>query len=361
MYQSYPCDYSLPAEWSPQSGIMLTWPHGGTDWKPYLRQITDTYLELSEIITRYEQLLIATPIVESTRRMLASRLSKEQMDRVHLYDIDSNDTWARDHGPITLVSKNSHNGLIVPIHLLDFRFNGWGEKFAADKDNRINRTLYDNGVFSGERVDYDDFVLEGGSIESDGRGTVLTTSVCLMAPHRNQPMTQAEVEEVLKERLCARKIVWFDHGQLIGDDTDGHIDTIVRICPDNTLLYVGCDDENDPQYADLKALENQLKQATDADGKPYRLLKLPMPDALYDDGDRLPATYANFLIINGAVIVPTYNQESNDTRALELVAEAFPGYDIIGIDSQTIVRQHGSIHCLTMQYPVECTIPSECR
>ena len=245
--------------------------------------------------------------------------------------------------------------------MLDFRFNGWGEKFAADKDNRINHTLYNKGVFSGERVDYDDFVLEGGSIESDGRGTVLTTSVCLMAPHRNQPMTQAEVEAVLKERLCARKIVWFDHGQLIGDDTDGHIDTIVRICPDNTLLYVGCDDENDPQYADLKALENQLKQAADADGKPYRLLKLPMPDALYDNGDRLPATYANFLIINGAVIVPTYNQESNDTRALELVAEAFPGYDIIGIDSQTIVRQHGSIHCLTMQYPVECTIPSECR
>ena len=351
MYQSYPCDYSLPAEWSPQSGIMLTWPHGGTDWKPYLRQITDTYLELSEIITRYEQLLIATPIVESTRRMLASRLSKEQMDRVHLYDIDSNDTWARDHGPITLVSKNSHNGLIVPIHLLDFRFNGWGEKFAADKDNLINRTLHARGVFAGERVDYDDFVLEGGSIESDGRGTVLTTSVCLMAPNRNQPLSQAEVEQVLKERLCARKIVWFDHGQLIGDDTDGHIDTIVRICPDNTLLYVGCDDENDPQYADLKALENQLKQATDADGNPYRLLKLPMPDALYDDGDRLPATYANFLIINGAVIVPTYNQETNDARAFELVAEAFPGYDIIGVDSRTIVRQHGSIHCLTMQYP----------
>ena len=133
MYQSYPCDYSLPAEWSPQSGIMLTWPHGGTDWKPYLRQITDTYLELSEIITRYEQLLIATPIVESTRRMLASRLSKEQMDRVHLYDIDSNDTWARDHGPITLVSKNSHNGLIVPIHLLDFRFNGWARSLPGKR------------------------------------------------------------------------------------------------------------------------------------------------------------------------------------------------------------------------------------
>ena len=156
---------------------------------------------------------------------------------------------------------------------------------------------------------------------------------------------------MLKERLCARKIVWFDHGQLIGDDTDGHIDTIVRICPDNTLLYVGCDDENDPQYADLKALENQLQQATDADGKPYRLLKLPMPNALYDDGDRLPATYANFLIINGAVIYPTYNQPEKDEEARRQIQLAFPDREIIGVDSRTIIRQHGSIHCLTMQLP----------
>ena len=310
------------AEWEPQSAVQLTWPHKDTDWAPILPEITAVYEEMKREIESRETVVVVD-------------------------DIPHNDTWARDHGFITV----EENGQLI---LLDFKFNGWGEKFAADKDNRINRTLYDKGVFSGERVDYDDFVLEGGSIESDGRGTVLTTSVCLMAPHRNQPMTQAEVETVLKERLCARKIVWFDYGQLIGDDTDGHIDTIVRVCPDNTLLYVGCDDENDPQYADLKALENQLQQATDADGRPYRLLKLPMPDALYDDGDRLPATYANFLIINGAVIVPTYNQEENDARALELVAEAFPGYDIIGIDSQTIVRQHGSIHCLTMQYPEEC-------
>ena len=222
--------------------------------------------------------------------------------------------------------RDNGKNAVASCRLLDFRFNGWGKKFAADKDNLINRTLYARGVFGGERVDYDDFVLEGGSIESDGRGTVLTTSV------------------------------WLDHGNLVGDDTDGHIDTIVRLCPDNTLLYVGCDDENDPQYADLHALEQQLKVATDADGKPYRLLRLPMPDALYDDGDRLPATYANFLIINGAVIVPTYAQEENDARALALVAEAFPGYDIIGIDSRTIVRQHGSIHCLTMQYPAECQL-----
>ena len=351
-------NYILPAEWYIQSCVQLTWPHEDTDWRDYLDDITETFVQIAKAVAHYEPLVIAAKYPERVREVLAESLNDDEMARVSIYECDNNDTWARDHAFITLVSTIDAS---ASCRLLDFRFNGWGEKFAADKDNRINRTLYDKGVFSGERVDYDDFVLEGGSIESDGRGTVLTTSVCLMAPHRNQPMTQPEVETVLKERLCARKIVWLDYGQLIGDDTDGHIDTIVRVCPDNTLLYVGCDDENDPQYADLKALENQLQQATDADGRPYRLLKLPMPDALYDDGDRLPATYANFLIINGAVIVPTYNQEENDARALELVAEAFPGYDIIGIDSQTIVRQHGSIHCLTMQYPVECTIPSECR
>ena len=344
-------NYILPAEWYTQSCVQLTWPHEDTDWRDYLDDITETFVQIAKAVAHYEPLVIAAKYPERVREVLAESLNDDEMARVSIYECDNNDTWARDHAFITLVPTTDAS---APCRLLDFRFNGWGEKFAADKDNLINRTLHARGVFAGERVDYDDFVLEGGSIESDGRGTVLTTSVCLMAPHRNQPMTQAEVETVLKERLCARKIVWFDYGQLIGDDTDGHIDTIVRVCPDNTLLYVGCDDENDPQYADLKALENQLQQATDADGRPYRLLKLPMPDALYDDGDRLPATYANFLIINGAVIVPTYNQEENDARALELVAEAFPGYDIIGIDSQTIVRQHGSIHCLTMQYPEEC-------
>lgn len=351
MYQSYPCDYSLPAEWSPQSGIMLTWPHGGTDWKPYLRQITDTYLELSEIITRYEQLLIATPIVESTRRMLASRLSKEQMDRVHFYDIDSNDTWARDHGPITLVSKNSHNGLIVPIHLLDFRFNGWGEKFAWQKDNAINLQLYYQGAFQAALENHTGFVLEGGSIESDGKGTIFTTSQCLLAPHRNQPFTRMDIEKQLLNFFHAKRIVWLDHGNLVGDDTDGHIDTIVRVAPHDTLLYVGCDDASDEQYADFLALEKQLKSVLTYEGYPYRLLRLPMPDPIYDDGDRLPATYANFLIINGAVIYPTYNQPEKDEEARRQIQLAFPDREIIGVDSRTIIRQHGSIHCLTMQLP----------
>ena len=238
---------------------MLTWPHGGTDWKPYLRQITNTYLELSEIITRFEHLLVVTPIVESTHKMLSERLSPEQMKRVLLFEIDSNDTWARDHGPITLISRNKQNSFIVPIHLLDFKFNGWGEKFAADKDNEIGRRLKADNILTAEMEDNLDFVLEGGAIESDGKGTIFTTSQCLMAPHRNQPMTQQEIEEELKKRLRAERIVWLDHGNLVGDDTDGHIDTIVRIAPNDTILYMGCDDKEDEQYEDLKAMENQLK------------------------------------------------------------------------------------------------------
>lgn len=357
-------NYILPSEWHRQACVQLTWPHEETDWLPYLDDITETFVQIAKAVACYEPLIIAAKNPKSVLEQLEDSLDNNEIKGVSIIKCDNNDTWARDHAFITLVpvkessaeslvSSDEDEQKLATCRLLDFRFNGWGEKFAADKDNLINRTLFEKGILHGERVDYDDFVLEGGSIESDGRGTILTTSMCLMAPHRNQPMTREQIEQTLKERLCARKIIWLDHGQLIGDDTDGHIDTIVRMCPNNTLLYVGCDDENDPQYADFKALEQQLKDITDADGNTYRLLKLPMPDAIYDDGDRLPATYANFLILNGAVIVPTYNQEAKDARALEVVAEAFPGYDIIAIDSRTIVRQHGSIHCLTMQYPKE--------
>ena len=362
MYSTFPCDFVLPAEWEPQSAIMLTWPHADTDWKQYLRQITNTYLELSEIITRFEHLLVVTPIVESTHKMLSERLSPEQMKRVHLFEIDSNDTWARDHGPITLISRNKQNSFIVPIHLLDFKFNGWGEKFAWQKDNAINLQLYYQGAFDAALENHTGFVLEGGSIESDGKGTIFTTSQCLLAPHRNQPFTKDDIDRQLKNFFHARQVEWLDHGNLIGDDTDGHIDTIVRVAPHDTLLYVGCDDPEDEQYEDFQALEKQLQKLFTFEGYPYRLLKLPMPDAIYDEGDRLttdknsqgdrlPATYANFLILNGAVIYPTYNQPEKDEEAKRQIQLAFPDREIIGVDSLTIIRQHGSIHCLTMQLP----------
>lgn len=357
-----PCDFALPAEWEPQSAIMLTWPHGGTDWKPYLRQITNTYLQLADIITRYEDLLVVTPILESTQRMLAEKLSEGQMSRVHLYEMDTNDTWARDHGPISMVSRGRHNSHVIPIHLLDFKFNGWGEKFAWKKDNAINLQLYYQGAFNAALENHQGFVLEGGSIESDGKGTLFTTSQCLLAPHRNQPLTRENIDSLLRNFFQVRNVVWLDHGNLVGDDTDGHIDTIVRVAPHDTLLYVGCDDEEDEQYEDFQALEKQLQKLFTYEGYPYRLLKLPMPDAIYDEGDRLttdrnskgdrlPATYANFLILNGAVIYPTYNQPEKDEEAKRQIQLSFPDRDVIGVDSLTIIRQHGSIHCLTMQLP----------
>jgi agmatine/peptidylarginine deiminase len=236
--------------------------------------------------------------------------------------------------------------------LLDFQFNGWGKKFPSELDNAISRKLFANGLLEGKMEDHEDFVLEGGSIESDGRGTIFTTSQCLLAPNRNQPLTQNEIEGKLKQYLHAERIVWLDHGNLTGDDTDGHIDTIVRTAPDDTLLYVGCDDPNDEQYEDFRSLEKQLQGLRTIEDKPYRLMRLPMPDAISDDGDRLPATYANFVIINGAVICPTYRQPTKDAAAMSIIGEAFPDREVIGIDACTVIRQHGSLHCLTMQYPL---------
>ena len=257
-------------------------------------------------------------------------------------DIPHNDTWARDHGFITVFEEKS------TALLLDFKFNGWGEKFPAELDNKINRQLYERGLVSGTYEPHLDFVLEGGSIESDGKGTIFTTQCCLMAPHRNEPLTKTEIEERLKEWLGAKRIVWLQHGSLIGDDTDGHIDTLVRIAPDDTIIYTGGDEEQ----PDLMEMEKELKELRTMEGKPYRLLKLPLPRPIYDTStiNRLPATYANFLVINGAVLVPTYAQPDLDVEAMNIIGEAFPDREIIGIDCRAVIQQHGSLHCCTMQY-----------
>ncbi len=323
--------YRLPAEWEPQSGVQLTWPHADTDWAPMLAEIEQTYECMARAIRDYEPLLVVGP--------------------------PSNDTWARDHGFLTLVSDEG-----LPPRLLDFKFNGWGEKFPADLDNALNKRLYDEGHFQGEYISHLDFVLEGGSIESDGQGTLLTTSGCLLAPHRNQSLTKEEIEERLKEWHCADWVLWLDHGSLTGDDTDGHIDTLVRFCPNDTLLYIGCEDSNDEQYEELRLMKEQLKTFRTKEGKPYRLVELPMPHPIYDEeGERLPATYANFLIVNGAVLCPTYNQEENDARALEVIGEVFPDRKVVEIDCCAVIRQHGSLHCCTMQFPegVASPDPSE--
>ena len=318
------------AEWEPQSLVQLTWPHKDTDWAPILPEITAVYEEMAREISKREGLLIVAP------KELTSLLSPLTP---HLLPFTSNDTWARDHGFITV----EENGRLL---LLDFCFNGWGEKFEATLDNQINRHLFEQGFVKDTYEDHLDFVLEGGSIESDGKGTIFTTECCLMAPHRNQPLTKQEIEERLKLWLGAERIVWLQHGSLIGDDTDGHIDTLVRICPNDTLLYIGGDDD----HPDLYEMEQELQTLRTLKGQPYRLLKLPLPRPIYDEGERLPATYANYLVINGAVLVPTYAQPDLDAEALRIIGEAFPDREIVGIDCRAVIKQHGSLHCCTMQY-----------
>ena len=313
----------MPAEWEKQSAVQLTLPNEHTDWAPILPEITAVYEEMKREISKREPLIIVD-------------------------DIPHNDTWARDHGFITCLTPTPSpvgEGKEEVI-LLDFRFNGWGEKFPAELDNALNRRLYEQGLVKGTYEPHLDFVLEGGSIESDGKGTIFTTRCCLMAPHRNQPLTQEEIEERLKEYLGAERIVWLNHGSLIGDDTDGHIDTLVRIAPDDTLLYTGGDEE----HPDLMEMEKELQGLRTCHDRPYRLLRLPLPRPIYDGDDRLPATYANYLVINGAVLVPTYDQPDLDEEAMRTIGEAFPDREIIGIDCRAVIKQHGSLHCCTMQY-----------
>lgn len=334
----------LPAEWAPQRGVQLTWPHAQTDWAYMLEEVQACFANIAREIARRELLLIVTPEPEQVRQQISGCVN---MDNVRFMPCDTNDTWARDHGPITLIDPDGR-----PL-LFDFKFNGWGLKFAADKDNLITRRTLEAGLLQGTYVNRLNFALEGGSIESDGRGTLLTTSECLLSPNRNGQMNRAEIEAYLKEQFNLRQVLWLDHGYLAGDDTDSHVDTLARLCPDDTIAYVRCTDTTDEHYEALHLMEEQLKTFRTPEGKPYRLLPLPMADAIVEDGERLPATYANFLVMNGAVLYPTYNQPANDAQAAQVLQEAFPGREVVGIDCRALIRQHGSLHCVTMQYP-EC-------
>ena len=332
----------LPAEWHKQEFVQLTWPHENSDWAYMLQEVEECFINLATEISRREKLLIVAPDVTKIQEKLNA--STANIANITYFQCDTNDTWARDHAFITLSDGEE-------LIYADFQFNGWGKKFPANSDNAINRTLYDAGIVKGKYLDHTDFVLEGGSIESDGKGTILTTSQCLMAPNRNQPLEKQDIENELKKRLGAERILWLDYGNLIGDDTDGHIDTIARLAPDDTIIYMQSSDETDKQHSDLQAMEKQLQQFRTATGTPYRLLALPSPRPIIEDGERLPATYANFLIMNNAILYPTYSQPANDAQAAKVLQEAFPEYEIVGIDCRALIKQHGSLHCVTMQYP----------
>lgn len=320
---------------------MLTWPHKATAWAPQLHEVEQVYLQLSKAISRHENLLIICNNLDH-RKAIQEKLAEQAIKNANFIICPSNDTWTRDHGPIGIIDHNR------PL-LLDFQFNGWGGKYPSELDNKINQSLSKSKMLKAELRSVN-LVLEGGSIESDGAGTLLTTRRCLLDHHRNPGMTEAKMESQLRNWLGAERILWLDRGKLVGDDTDGHIDTLARFCDRETIVYSSCDDPADVHYEELKAMAGELRTLNQANGQPYRLLTLPLPRAQYDrNGMRLPATYANFLIINHAVLLPTYNDPEADERALSTLDSAFPDHEIIAINAIPLIQQYGSLHCVTMQ------------
>lgn len=337
---------SLYAEWSKQSAVLLAWPHPDSDWQANLTDAERVYTALVRQITHFESVVM---IYRDNAHLqhIKSVLKDNNVNTTAIVWTQqrTNDTWARDFGPITVTDGTR------PV-LLDFTFNGWGNKYNAADDNQVNRQLHQDGIFSDLNMRHYDFILEGGSIDYDGEGTLLTTKNCLLAPTRNPTLTENEIELELSKMLGVKRTLWLAHGELHGDDTDSHIDMLARFCDPETIAYCSCENPADEHYIPLQQMYQELMAFRRTDGKPYRLVALPLPQAKYDDdGQRLPASYANFLIINDAVLLPVYDDPA-DVIAVQQLQACFPDREIITINCLPLIRQFGSLHCVTMQLPL---------
>lgn len=343
--------FTLPAEWHPQRAILLVWPHNRSDWNKSLGPIEQVYEDLAWEISRRQQLWVVC-YDETLRDAVARRLAQRGCPResIRFYIAATNDTWARDTAPLTVLDGNGQG------QLCNFQFNGWGGKYAHDLDNQLNDRLAEQGAFGKSTLNTVDLVLEGGSVETDGAGTLLSTTHCLLTPTRNPSLTKNEIEHSLRNHLGIDRVLWLSQGYLAGDDTDSHIDNLARFASYNTIVYVKCDDRKDEHYTALSAMESQLQAFRQRNGTPYNLVPLPWPQPQHDDSERLPASYANFLILNEAVLVPSFDDPS-DNLACERIATCFPGREIVPVDSRPLIAQRGGIHCATMQFPLLQSLP----
>jgi len=333
----------FPAEWEPQSAILIAWPHAGTDWAARLGEVEETYIALVQAITRFQPVLICVADDDiETYADIRLRSNRVDMDRVRFVSAPYQDTWLRDSGPVTLLRGDTG------FELLDFRFTGWGGKFDADLDDQLVETLHAAGVFANAQHRRIEFALEGGAIETDGAGTLLTTWQCLNTRHPDA--TRETLTAQLSDWLAQTRVLWLEHGALQGDDTDAHIDTLARFAAFDAIVYQSCNDPDDAHYAELQAMAAELAALRTSDGRPYRLFPLPWAQPIMDEGRRLAASYANFLIVNGAVLMPAYNDPA-DEAARAVLAEAFPEREIVPIPCRPLIWQNGSLHCITMQLP----------
>lgn len=332
----------FPAEWEPQSAVLIAWPNADTDWAERLGEVEETYIALVAAIVRYQPVLICVAD-DDVQAYARARLSSARIDmaRVHFIEAPYDDTWLRDSGPISLREGDG-------FRLLDFRFTGWGGKFDASQDDLLVERLTEMGTFSNSVRQSIDFALEGGAIETDGAGTLLSTWQCL---HERHPQASREdITAKLAGWLQQDRVLWLDHGYLEGDDTDAHIDTLARFAAPNAIVYQGCDDPADSHYGELQAMAAELAALRTRDGQPYRLFALPWAQPVIDENRRLAASYANFLIINGAVLMPAYG-DAADGDAQAVLAQAFPDRDIVPVPCRSLIWQNGSLHCVTMQLP----------
>lgn len=337
-------DQRLPAEWEPQDAILIAWPHKNTDWEWMLEDVTQLYEALVSVVCDYADVVIALPAeaIESVRAGLEAM--SVPLEYVYFYPIDTRDIWVRDYGPLTVK-------LAQGVKLIDFAFNGCGGRYPSTLDSQVTKKLQAQNAFPAADFESLDFVLEGGAVETDGQGTLLASKTCLLNANRNPGLTASEIEARVKSYFGVNKINYLEHGFLLGDETDGHIDNLARLCPNNTIVYVACDDEQDEHYPELKKMETELRALTANNGQAYRLLPLPWPGTLLSEGDkRLPVTYASFVVINECVLVPIYDALS-DEDALDVVSQAFPGFEIMGIPCSTLLEQGGSLHRIILPLP----------
>ena len=333
----------FPAEWEAQSGVLIAWPTADTDWADRLGQVEETYIALVAAAVRFEPVLIcvADDDVETYAEMRL-RSNRVDMARVRFTTAAYDDTWLRDSGPITLARADGR------FQLLDFRFTGWGGKFDANLDDQLVGALAEADVFDNADVRSIDFALEGGGIETDGQGTLLTTWKCLHERHPTRDRESLSADLALW--LQQDRVLWLDHGYLEGDDTDAHIDTLARFASPDSIVYQACDDATDSHHAELRAMGEELAALRTVAGEPYRLFPLPWPQPVLDEGRRLAASYANFLIVNGAVLMPAYGDPA-DEAARDVLAAAFPEREIVQVPCRSLIWQNGSLHCITMQLP----------
>lgn len=327
----------MPAQWQPQQAVILTWPHSQSGFSDNLYQIQMLYYQLASLISQEQEVWINA----SDESYTSLKNFYNTNTKVRIFNIASNDAWARDHAPISLYVNGK-------LELQNFHFNGWGNKFVHDLDNQINTKMESLNAFGEIPLKSHNLVLEGGSIESDGQGTLLTTKACLLNKNRNPHLTQAQIEQTLKQTLGFKRILWLEHGHLEGDDTDAHIDTLARFITSNHIVYCQARSE-DEHYQSLKNMQSELKELKQENDQPYKLTALPLPSAIYnDEGQRLPATYANFLFINQRLLVPIYGVKE-DKQALSLFKQALPERIIEPVNCREAIEQFGSLHCLTMQ------------